>query len=120
MKKNTLSINKLELQVHLGWSEEERQGKQSVFIDIEIRYPDILRACLTDQLADTVCYHQLVDLIREKITPRPFHLIEHLSYEIYQITYPLLPEKSALSVRVLKHPQIEGVKDGVCFSYGDF
>jgi dihydroneopterin aldolase len=115
----TLSIRHLELHVNLGWRKKERSHEQAILLDLDIRFPSLPKACMTDDLEDTVCYAQLIEEIRTQVATKNYKLIEHLSAEIYTIAKTHLPKKSQLNVRIIKYPKVEGLTDGVCFSYGD-
>ena len=116
---STLFINQLELTLHLGWPENEILKKQTVLLDIEIQFAKPPIACISDQLDDTLCYSKLIQLIRDHILPKHFHLIEHLSYSIYQLIKPLVPNPSKMIVHITKHPKIPNYTGAVRFSYGD-
>lgn len=116
--KTALFINELELEIFLGWPDDERVRKQVISLDIEIAFPSIPKACSSDDLKDTVCYHELIKTLRKKIGETKFHLIENVSQEVYQIVKRLLPPKSTLSVNLTKHPQIQGL-GSVTFNYRD-
>lgn len=115
----TLRITGLELGVHLGWPAREQEQEQIVLLDLEICFPQPPKACQTDRLADTVCYATLISALRESMVRRKFRLVEHLSFEIYQFIKPLLPAHTGLTVRIIKHPDIEGLTGAVRFIYGD-
>jgi dihydroneopterin aldolase len=115
-----LTINALELSIHLGWPTAERRALQRIFLDVEIRYPTPPKACQTDKLEDTVCYDSLIRTIKEKLNDRHFHLVEHLAKSIYDIIQTLLPTDANSRIRILKYPRIEGLTGGVHLSYGDF
>jgi FolB domain-containing protein len=115
----TLVIKQLELSVNLGWRSAERRLKQPVLLDIDIQYPVPPKACETDTLEDTSCYAVLVNTIREKIVLKQYKLVEHLGFDIYRLTKDYLPALSKIVVRVTKHPKLDGLTGGVCFSYGD-
>lgn len=114
-----LSIKCFKLSVFLGWSDQERLFAQTVIIDLDIHFPHPPKACDTDHLGDTVCYHTLLDLIHEKINTRHFRLIEHLAQTIFRIVESSLPKQTRLSVSITKQPAIEGLSGGVCFRYGN-
>lgn len=116
----TLFINALEMPIHIGWTDNERLHPQSIFLDIELRFPKTPKACETDQLEDTVCYDSMIRTIREKTHQRHFKLVEHLASEIYRIVQTGLPEKTLAKIKIKKMPAISGLTDGVCFHYGDF
>lgn len=113
-----LQIKGLKLSLFLGWPQEERIREQVVLIDIRVMFPIPPKACETDHLEDTFCYHELTTMLREKTHGRHFHLIEHLSRELFNLVIPLLPSESQLEITITKHPNIEGLTGGVCFRYG--
>lgn len=114
-----LTIRDLELNVNLGWPEKERLQEQRVLLDIEIRFLQPLKACMTDNLQDTICYATLTQTLRNEISGKKFSLIEHLAHTLYQILKSQLPEQTHLNVRLTKYPNIEGLLSGVSFDYGD-
>lgn len=116
---SSLLLNGLELNVHLGCSDHERSEQQVVTVDIDICFANPPKACVTDDLNDSWCYATLIKEIQNHINGKAFHLIEHLSYEIYNIIKPLLAEGSRIIVRTHKHPPIEGFSGQVRFSYGN-
>lgn len=115
-----LHIKDFKLAVFLGWPDEERLREQEVLLNINIHLPKPPTACETDQLQDTFCYHQLVNLIREKTRGQHFHLVEHLAREIFHLLQPILPGQTKLVVSITKHPaSIKELIGGVCFRYGN-
>jgi len=116
---SALFVRALELNVNLGWRRKERSKEQSVLLDLDIRLPKPPKACVTDELDDTVCYASLSDQIRAELGDKKYRLIEHLSRDIYDIVIKQLPKKSRLIVRITKFPKIKGLIGGVSFEYGD-
>lgn len=116
--KSGLFINALEMELFLGWPNEERMRRQIVTLDIEIQFPALPKACTSDDLKDTVCYRELIEKLREKICSQKFHLIEHVTQEVYTTLKSLLPTNCNLSVHLTKHPQIQGL-GSVTFNYHD-
>lgn len=119
MMNSKLTLRNLELRVNLGWPDKERLQEQVVLLDIEIEFPETPKACITDNLADTLCYSTLTQHIRANIAAKNFYLIEHLSYEIYQLIQSQLPDSAKMNVRITKHPNIDGLLGGVSFAYGE-
>jgi dihydroneopterin aldolase len=115
-----LCIRRVELSVFLGWSEEERKHKQSVFLDIDIVFSTPPPACVTDDLQDTLCYAALTKDLQDYLQKKEFHLIEHLAREIYRFvkSYSSSPTYRHY-IHVTKYPSIPGLLEGVRFSYGD-
>ena len=116
---SSLKINQFELAVFLGWSAEERAVTQKVALDIYLQFAKTPIACQTDDLKDTVCYFELTEKIRQHFANRTFKLIEHLAHEVYQLIKINLPTDTLITVQITKHPAINDLQGGVCFSYGD-
>lgn len=113
----SLLINNLELSVHLGWPEKERAKKQIVQVSIEFFFTKPPKACVSDDLADTFCYDDLIKKLKEKTSQKQFYLIEHLAHEIYAQIKQLISMN--IMIHLTKKPKISGLRNGVCFSYGD-
>lgn len=116
--RNLLTINQLELDLFLGWPDEERMRRQHVHFNIEIEYPDTPKACETDHLDDTVCYRALIEKLRSHLTSQKFHLIEHVTAESAKLIKTLLPPNSSIRISLTKRPLIEGLAS-VTFHYTD-
>jgi 7,8-dihydroneopterin aldolase/epimerase/oxygenase len=114
----SLFIRDIELYVHLGWPDQERECKQIVLASINICFPIAPKGCYTDCLNDTICYSTLIKKIRSNTIKKKFHLIEHLSKQIYQTVKKISPNDTKVNVYITKRPKIEGL-DSICFGYGD-
>jgi dihydroneopterin aldolase len=114
-----LNIKDFKLSVKLGWPKEERLQKQTISLDIDIVFQQPPKACQTDKLDDTVCYHDLVKRIEAVTRERSFFLIEHLSAFIYEQIKPLFPLSANIVVHITKTPKIDNLAGGMRFSYGD-
>jgi|SRR5579862_7347068 len=119
--KTRITLYQLELNLFLGASEKERSQPQTVLLDIDIDFQAPPKACLTDQLNDTDCYDSLIQRIAREITPRSFHLLEHLTHEIYQIIKKTFIQPVSIHVKVTKKPLLSGAQviAGASFCYGD-
>ena len=114
----TLTIQRLTMRVSLGWTESERAIPQTIALTIQLRLA-APHACKTDQLADTICYHTLIDTLRTHIEQRSYRLIESLGADCYQLIKQQVMTRAMVTVTIQKWPAIEGLTEGVCFSYGD-
>lgn len=119
MQKSSMKLQGIELQIHLGWSEQERQKRQTISLQLDLYFPEPPAACETDNLADTLCYDHLINNLKNHIENRPFKLIEHLAKEIYKFTKKSTNSEIVIKVHVTKKPLIEALTQGVMFSYGD-
>jgi dihydroneopterin aldolase len=120
MKKDScIVLNQLEFRVFLGYGRTERAKKQTVKVDIHIQFTKPPKACTTDILSDTFCYDALNQSIKKNIEKKEFHLLEHLTYEIYSHSKTFLSVKNKMTVCVTKYPDAFFKSGGISFSYGD-
>ncbi|MDH7598005.1 MAG: 2-amino-4-hydroxy-6-hydroxymethyldihydropteridine diphosphokinase [Sedimentisphaerales bacterium] len=77
-------IKGLQLHCKVGVSEQERQAKQEVVVDLTI-WTDLTRSTRSDMLADTIDYRLLRDQIVEATEGAQFHLIEALAGRIADV-----------------------------------
>lgn len=117
--KSSIVLHQLELYIHLGWPESERLQKQAVMVDIHIHFTEPPEACMTDVLDERTNYDALNKKIIEHITPKSFRLIEHLGFELYQLTKAFSPLNTLITICVTKYPPLVNLKGGVQFWYGD-
>lgn len=116
--KSALRVRGIELLINLGWEDEEREQQQVILLDIDVQFESLPKACISDDLADTFCYAELITLLRKRFNARPFRLIEHLTAEIYALVKTQI-NNARITLHLTKHPNVEGLTGGVCFSYGD-
>jgi dihydroneopterin aldolase len=116
-----LEFRRARLAVRLGCGVEERATPQAVDLDLAIRFAAPPPACASDRLDQTVCYADLIELARQTVAGREFHLVEHLAQVVFARLRPLVPADAALWLRVTKlEPPVEGLAGGVAFSLGEF
>jgi dihydroneopterin aldolase len=115
-----LKINRLKLQVNLGWTDEERAAKQTVYVSYEIKFKEIPDAIITDNLKDTVCYGEISDKISNFVEKNEFKLIEYLSQNIYKIIKESTSKPILVVVEVAKpNAPVKNLEGEVSFKFGD-
>jgi FolB domain-containing protein len=116
--KSRLTLHALELNVFLGWPEEENAHKQRVSVDIDITFSEPPAACVSDDLRDTFSYDTLIaDIIADTATKK-YRLLEHLTYALHQLIQQQLPPTAAVNVTVKKFPAIAALTGGASFCFG--
>jgi len=70
-----ITIKNLKLFAFHGVNPEEKENGQNFYIDIDY-YVNIVKACKSDDINDTVSYAKVVKVIREAFTKDKFNLIE--------------------------------------------
>lgn len=109
------------LSVRLGCGTDERARPQPVDLDVSVRFAERPAACETDKLEDTICYADLIEAARARVSGSEFKLVEHLAHELLGTLRPLVPPSAELWLRVTKlEPPVEGLAGGVSFALGDF
>ena len=81
---DTIFVRELRLDTSIGAYEFERRKPQTLQFDLEIGRERI-RACESDQLADTVDYAEVVRSIQEVLANHEYHLLEPLAERIAQM-----------------------------------
>lgn len=71
-------VRDIRLETLIGAYEFERRQPRTLQVNIEIGRR-ALRACKTDQLADTIDYSDVVGAVREVFASHAFHLLEPLA-----------------------------------------
>jgi 7,8-dihydroneopterin aldolase/epimerase/oxygenase len=115
-QQRSLSLNNLRFPVKIGCSEQERAVPQYVRFDVQIRFEDLPRGCLSDELKDTVCYFRTAQRIREICNRSEYQLIERLGWEVFSELKELMPAPLKLGVRITKEkPPVPGLEGGASF-----
>ncbi len=94
----------------VGTTEWERELRTRIEVDIVV-YTDLKRACMSDDLNDTMDYAKLHDLVGEVIGGKHHNLLESLAEEIAGLALgPGDCEKVVVRVRK-PHPPVGGPCD---------
>lgn len=84
-----LKLNGIEVDCVIGERPDERERIQRIYVDVELDLPST--AAETDDLADTVDYAALANLIREALVAARCRMIERAA----KIAYDVLPVRTA-------------------------
>ena len=91
-----------------GCSEEERSKDQTFTVDVEL-YLDLMEACKSDDLGDTIDYANVIDDIKKIVGGTSRNLIETVAQEISDFLirrYMLLD-----GVKIVLHKHAPNLKD---------
>ena len=94
--KDTISIAEIQVECHIGVSDEERSVAQRLLISLELE-KDFLAAAQDDDLDKTIDYHAVWIRVKEICSEKERRLIEALAEEIAE---NILREFSPETVRV--------------------
>ena len=117
-----LKLEKLNLQVKLGHTVEERHLPQRISLQIKLVFDRLPEACINDSLMSTICYAELADDLQRFCDDRSFKLIEALTYQLYQFLKIKLSKKTNDKINIFlcitKNPQLAKLEQA-SFSISD-
>jgi dihydroneopterin aldolase len=120
MYKSVLNINKLRINIHLGWSRDERETRQDVDVYIKFFFNRLPKACITDNLEETICYDKLAKQITSYTEAKQFKLIEALCYQLYNLIRQTTSNETKIWIKVIKcNPPIENILGSTSFVLSD-
>lgn len=102
----TIEINKLKLFARHGVFREERELGNKFEVTVHLNYP-IEHAMKSDDLAQTLNYAEVVDVIREVMSV-PSLLLEHVAYRLHAAIMTRYPAVTGGTIRIAKlNPPIQ-------------
>jgi dihydroneopterin aldolase len=108
----SISIRGLEVDAHIGVTEEERAVAQTLVIDIDID-ADLRAAAVSDDVSDTIDYGTIVDQVSELVETSRYRLLERLGAEIIELICRNTRVARVTVVVGKKSPPVEAVVNGI-------
>ncbi|MEL7532205.1 MAG: dihydroneopterin aldolase, partial [Bacteroidota bacterium] len=96
----TIAVEGIEVFGYHGVYDQERQDGNNFIVDVYLK-SDIFRSAYTDQLADTLDYQQVYEIVLAEMKT-PAKLLEHLAYRIARQISNSFPDILALQIKVSK------------------
>lgn len=109
-RSDRLVLNGLRFFGHHGVSASERRAGGEFLVDLEVE-ADVSQAQVTDEVADTVNYVDLYEVVRAIVEEAQFHLVEALASHIAEAVVAL-PKVQRVQVRVTKPPRLPRQETG--------
>jgi dihydroneopterin aldolase len=118
---SVVSLDSLQMKVNLGVTEEERNVAQDVKISFKLYFETPPKACYSDELKDTICYHEIANIAREHCTGNHVKLLEYLCMQLHAKVRKVVAESIKIWIKVEKcNPPIKGLMGSTSFEYCDF
>lgn len=112
----TIHLKKLRFHGHHGVLPEETALGQPWIIDLDL-VVDIAHAAATDDIAHTVNYVEVYDLVRDIVTGEPVSLVETLANRILSAVLSSHPPVRSATITIHKpHVPIPGAHDGIALT----
>lgn len=105
--KISIKLNEMQFYAYHGVLAQETKVGNNYVVNICMT-ADLLRACETDNVEDTINYALVYDLVNTEMM-QPSKLLEHVAMRIYQSIRGVFPQITSLEVRLAKNnPPISG------------
>ena len=78
-----IQLDELEIQLHLGVSEEERAKTQSVWISLTFEFFALPESTSSDQITGTVNYSSLSKLLKSEFNGSNIKTIEYMGFRAF-------------------------------------
>ncbi len=85
----------------VGAHPHERKTEQELALDLQVEF-DMTQCVLSDSIADSINYEDLVSMCRTLAQERQYHLLETFAYEVLNDLFSTFPTLRAAKVRVKK------------------
>ncbi len=117
---SVISLNDLKILINLGVSKKERSKEQEVNISFKFFFLDKPEGCVTDNIKDTICYHQISDIINNFCKEKEFNLLERLCISLFNTIRPEIHESVKIWIQIEKcNPPIKNLNGTTSFEYTD-
>ena len=105
--KTSIKLNDMQFYAYHGVMAQETKVGNNYVVNI-CMVADLLRACQTDNVDDTISYALVYDMVKAQME-QPSKLLEHVAMRIYQSIRSAFPQITSLEVRLAKNnPPISG------------
>ncbi len=105
--KTSIKLHDMQFYAYHGVLEQETKVGNNFVVNICIT-ADLLRACKTDNVDDTISYAHVFELVKKEME-QPSKLLEHVAMRIYKSIQIAFPQILSLEVRLAKNnPPIQG------------
>jgi dihydroneopterin aldolase len=115
-----LTLAGLEVPIHLGVTEQERNKLQKIIFSIKFYFDHIPSGCVTDEISHTICYDHVARLINGHCKEREFKLIERLGYEVFKLIRSTTDDNIKIWLKIVKNnPLVDHSLMAAEFEYSD-
>ena len=110
-----IQLDELEIELHLGVSEEERTKTQSVWISLTFDFFALPESTSSDLISGTVNYSSLSKLLKSEFNGSNIKTIEYMGFRAFNLVSQDIDQVGRLTLSVRKFPSISGLKGGALF-----
>ena len=110
-----IQLDELEIQLHLGVSEEERTKIQSVWVSLTFEFFTLPESTSSDLISETVNYSSLSKLLKNEFNGSNIKTIEYMGFRAFKLVAEDIDQIGRLTLSIRKFPSISGLKGGALF-----
>ena len=110
-----IQLDELEIQLHLGVSEEERAKIQSVWVSLTFEFFTLPESTSSDLISETVNYSSLSKLLKNEFNGSNIKTIEYMGFRAFKLVSEDIDQVGRLTLSIRKFPSISGLKGGALF-----
>ena len=110
-----IQLDELEIQLHLGVSEEESAKTQSVWISLTFEFFALPESTSSDMISGTVNYSSLSKLLKSEFNGSNIKTIEYMGFRAFNLVSQDIDQAGRLTLSIRKFPSISGLKGGALF-----
>ena len=110
-----IQLDELEIQLHLGVSEDERATIQSVLISLVFDFLSLPGSTSSDLISGTVNYSSLSKLLKSEFNGSNIKTIEYMGFRAFNLVSEEIDQVGRLTLSIRKFPSISGLKGGALF-----
>ena len=110
-----IQLDELEIQLHLGVSEEEREKPQSVWISLTFEFLALPESTSSALISGTVNYSSLSKLLKSEFNGSNIKTIEYMGFRAFNLVSEEIDRVGRLTLSIRKFPSISGLKGGALF-----
>ena len=110
-----IQLDELEIQLHLGVSQEERAEIQSVWISLTFEFSSLPESTSSDLISGTVNYSSLSKLLKNEFNGSDIKTIEYMGFSAFDLISENIHQVGRLTLSIRKFPSISGLKGGALF-----
>lgn len=110
-----IQLDELEIQLHLGVSEEERAKIQSVWVSLTFEFFTLPESTSSDLISETVNYSSLSKLLKSEFNGSNIKTIEYMGFRAFKLVSEDIDQVGRLTLSIRKFPSISGLKGGALF-----
>ena len=110
-----IQLDELEIQLHLGVSEEERAKIQSVWVSLTFEFFTLPESTSSDLISETVNYSSLSKLLKSEFNGSNIKTIEYMGFRAFNLVSENIDRVGRLTLSIRKFPSISGLKGGALF-----